>query len=154
MDPIGAYPIDPATPVGQFRLLSGDSQGTPANPPTTPQTATYQYWSDTEIESFIEAAGGGIPLAISLAYSQMAAHWSSTGATIRTDDLTYSAKDSVGSWLNLANYWRDIADREDEAAVNDYFDLVPVGRDCTIVPEASAWPSCTCIGRCRGGCGW
>ena len=146
----GIAPLDPTTDVGKFRLASGDSEYEEYDPPQ-PGFGLYESWSDAEIEAFIEIAGGSIARAIALAYTQMAASWASTGATIRTDDLTYSNKDSVGSWLNLAAYWNKIADDEDDRAINDYFDLVSVrggGLDCK--PELAQWAVCGrgCVGRC------
>lgn len=145
----GIAPPDPATPVGQFRLLAGDSEYEPYDPPE-PGYGLYAIWSDDEIEAFLTITDGNIARAIALAYTQLAAAWNSSSATIRTDDLQYSVKDSVGSWLNLAAYWNRIADEEEARAVDDYFDMVDVGtvrRGCRR-PEASPPYFCGC----RGGC--
>lgn len=138
---LGVAPPDGTTNVGKFRLLAGDSEWEPLDPPQEGM-GLYQLWTDAEIEAFLEVSGGSVPRAIAMAYSQIGAMWASTGATIKTDDLSYSVKDSVGNWLALANYWRGIADDEANGAVNDYFDLVPTatdGVDCR-KPEASPWP--------------
>ena len=136
----GIAPPDPNTDVGRFRLLSGDSEYVEYDPPQ-PGYGIYGLWSDAEIEAFLELAGGSIPRAIAMAYMQIGASWASSGASIRTADLTYSVKDSVGNWLNLAAYWSKIADDEDKRAINDYFDLVDVrGGDRWCKPEAAPWP--------------
>lgn len=138
---LGIAPPDGETKVGQFRLLAGDSEYEEVVPPV-PGFGLYQLWTDAEIEAFLAVSGGSVPRAIAMAFSQIGAMWASTGATIKTDDLSYSVKDAVGNWLNLANYWRAIADDEANGAVNDYFDLVPVrgnGDGCR-KPEAAPWP--------------
>lgn len=142
----GVAPLDPATDVGRFRLATGDVDFVPLDPPEVGFGA-YAVWGDAQIEAFIVLGGGSVARAIALAYSQMAAGWASSGATIKTDDLTYSSKDSVGNWLNLAKYWDEIADAEDSRAIDNYFDLVEVrseGRCCT--PELAARSYC-----CGGG---
>lgn len=140
-DTRGIAPLDPATDVGRFRLLSGDTEYVEYDPPQAGY-GLYANWSDAQIQAFLDAAGGSIPRAIALAYTQLASFYASSGGTIKTDDLNYSSKDSVGSWMNLAKYWSDLADSEGQKAIDDYFDLVPTatdGVDCR-KPEASPWP--------------
>lgn len=151
----GIAPPDPSTPVGQVRLLSGDIDYTPLTPPVAGE-GNYSLWSDDQIEAALALAGDSIPRAIAIMYMQMAAAWNSSSATIRTDDLQYQVKDSVGSWLSLADYWNKVADSEEERAINDYFDMVPVGttRLGRRPPEASPWPVCHCGGGCGGECWW
>lgn len=118
----GIAPLDPTSDVGKVRLLTGDTNYTPLDPPE-PGYGDYEVWSDDQIQAAL-TAGGSIPRAVAILYGLMAASWAATSATIKTDDLTMSAKDSVGNWLNLAAYWNKIADQEEENAINDYFDLV------------------------------
>lgn len=138
---LGIAPPDGTTKVGQFRLLAGDSEYQPADPPLDGM-GLYQLWTDAEIEAFLSVSGGSVAKAISMAFSQIGAMWASTGATIKTDDLTYSAKDAVGNWLNLAKYWSDIADGEAGSSADDMFELVDTaGASCGArKPEASPWP--------------
>lgn len=140
-DKRGIAPPDPTTDVGKFRLASGDSEWQPYDP-DQPGYGLYQLWTDDEITALIYIAGGSIARAISLAYAQIGAAWASTGATIKTDDLSYSVKDSVGNWLSLSQYWRDIADGQDDNAANDMFDMVVVrGESPFRKPEAAPWPA-------------
>lgn len=140
----GVAPPDPGTDVGRVRLLSGDVDYVELVPPEV-GFGNYSIWSDAQIEAALEASGGSIPRTIAMLYSGLAASWASTGATIRTDDLTYSVKDSVGNWLTLAAYWKKVADDEEERAINDYFDLVSVrGGDRACKPELAQWRACNC----------
>lgn len=141
-DKIGIAPPDGATNVGKFRLLAGDSEYQPMDPPVDGM-GLYQLWTDAEIEAFLAVSGDSVPRAISMAFSQVGAMWASTGATIKTDDLTYSAKDAVGNWLNLAKYWADVADNEAGNSADDIFILADtrgLNEDDCRKPEASPWP--------------
>lgn len=134
---LGIAPPDAVTNVGKFRLMAGDSEYQPLSPPT-PGLGLYQAWSDQEISAFLEISNGSVARAISLAYTQIAASYAASGATIKTDDLSYSSKDSVGSWQNLAKYWADIADREEGRAADDMFIMVDTaGPQPWFQPEGS-----------------
>lgn len=135
----GVAPPDPQTQVGQFRFTAGDTSYTDLVPPEA-GFGDYAIWSDDEITTFLSVAGDNLARAIAIAYRQMAAMWASTGASIKTDDLSYASKDSVANWLSLADYWDKVADEQDATAVDDYFDLVPVRREAYTHAEASPWP--------------
>ncbi|QDH48045.1 hypothetical protein SEA_PAVLO_37 [Microbacterium phage Pavlo] len=127
-DKRGIAPPNPETPTGNFRLLAGDSDWMPYSP-QQPGYGLYQVWSDSEIQAFLILSGGNVARAISYAYTQIGASYAASGATIKTDDLSYSAKDSVGNWQGLARYWSDMADKEDQRAANDMFIMVDTGRE-------------------------
>lgn len=153
----GVAPPDKSTDVGKMRFALGDSEYTEYDPPQ-PGFGMYQLFSDDELETFLALADGNVARAIAMAYRQIGASWASTGATIKTDDLTYSAKDSVGNWLNLAAYWDKVADDQDQRAVDNLFDLVDLGatRKGRCKPEASPWPwPCPhSLTRACGRCSW
>lgn len=154
---VGVAPPDKTTNVGKMRFALGDSEFEPLDPPEAGK-GQYQLFSDDELETFLELADDNVARAIAMAYRQIGASWASTGATIKTDDLTYSAKDSVGNWLNLAAYWDKVADDQDQRAIDNYFDLVEVGaanRNRPCKAEAMPWPaSCPhSLTRC-GRCSW
>lgn len=141
---VGKYPLDPTTPVGRFRVLSRDKDGTPIEPPVPAVEAEYAFWSDAEIEVYIAEAGGSIPLAISLAYAGLAATFSASGASeeIKTDDLTYKAGSQVAEWERLSAYWLDRWSQEMSEG-DDGFRIVQTGAgDCWSWPEASPRPWC------------
>lgn len=154
---VGIAPPDKTTDVGKMRFALGDSGWTELHPPE-PGLGQYALFADDELETFLLLADGSIPRAIAMAYRQIGASWASTGATIKTDDLTYSAKDSVGNWLNLAGYWDAVADAQDERAIDNYFDLVEVGSMARrhVHQEAMPWPaSCPhSLTRACGRCSW
>lgn len=138
---LGIAPADPTTDVGKFRFAAGDSEYQPTDPPAE-GFGLYQLWSDADIIGLLAASGGSVARAVAFAYAQIGASFATSGATIKTDDLSASVKDSVGNWLALSNFWRDIADGEDAGAINDYWDLVPVRETdyWDSKPEASPWP--------------
>lgn len=139
-DKRGVAPADPSTDIGLFRFSAGDSEYEEYDPPE-PGFALYQLWSDADIIGLLAAAGGSVPRAVSLAYAQIGASFATSGATIKTDDLSVSAKDSVGNWLALSKFWKDVADEEAARAVDDYFEMTPV-RETNYwrKPEAAPWP--------------
>lgn len=144
---IGAYPLDPDSPVGIFRLLSGDSNGVPIEPTppaTEPTEAQYAIWSDLEIEALISQAGGVIARAIAMGYTQLAAQSASVSSSIRTDDLSVTTTSRSGEFIKLAQFWSDMADKDEELASNDAFDIVYNQREC---------PSCWAEGSSREICG-
>jgi len=144
---IGAYPIDPTSAVGNFRLLAGDSDGTPIEPTppaTEPTEADYNIWSDLEIEALISQSGGVVARAIAMGYTQLAAQAASVSSSIRTDDLSVTTTSRSGEFIKLAQLWSDIADKDDELAASDSFDIVYSQRDC---------PSCWAEGSSREFCG-
>lgn len=137
----GIAPPDLTTSVGKFRVAANDSEWQPYDP-DQPGYGLYQIWTDDEIAVLIELSGGSVARAVSLAYAQIGAMWAATGATIKTDDLTYSAKESVGNWMALSKFWGDIADGEAGSSADDMFDLVVVrGEHGFRKPEASPYPA-------------
>lgn len=140
---LGAYPVDPTTSVGKFRLMAGDSDGTPIvpEPPAEPTQANYAVWSDAAIEVLLEQAGGSIARAISMGYMQLAAASASTSANIRTDDLSVNTASRSGEFLKLAQYWGDIADEQ----ASDTFDIVYIeGPKITCCAEGASREICGC----------
>lgn len=137
----GIAPADPTTDVGKFRFAAGDSEYQPYDPPQE-GFGLYQLWSDDDIVGLLAVAGGSIARAVSLAYLQIGATYAATGATIKTDDLSVSVKDSVGNWLSLANFWRSVADDEAANGANDMFEMVDTRAEDSPwrKPEASPWP--------------
>lgn len=106
--------------MGQFRLLSGDSESTPLDPPEVGY-GEYQIWGDAEIEAFLTVTGGNIPRAIAMGYSHLLVSANAT-EQIRTDDLSITSKE-VAKWTALIDYWNSVADGEDIRAVDDFAEI-------------------------------
>lgn len=118
----GIAPADPTSDVGKFRFAAGDSEYE-NYVPIQPGYGLYQLWSDNDIIGLIAVAGGSVARAVSMAYAQIGAMFATSGGTIKTDDLSASAKDSVGNWLALSRFWADQADQEGLNAADDIFYL-------------------------------
>jgi hypothetical protein len=115
MSKSGAYPLNPATAVGQVRLNVGDSIATlPAG-----QAPQYAYFSDAEITAFLTAAGDDPVRATGFAYLQLAASFAMQGKSIKTDDQAIDTKGRGKDLLEVAQSWLAQAD----AAANDFFDI-------------------------------
>ena len=142
MSKIGAYPVDPTSSVGKFRIMAGDSEGTPIipEPPAEPTTAEYAIWSDAEIEVLILQGSNSVAKAISMGYMQLAAQAASQSVNIRTDDLSNNTTSRSGEFLKLAQYWADIA--EQQAA--DGFDVVFVAEPSIRCCAEGASRECGC----------
>ena len=52
----GAYPPDPSTPVGLFRIQIGDDTATSITGTSPNQTAEYEFFSDDAIEAYLDSA--------------------------------------------------------------------------------------------------
>lgn len=59
----GAVPVDFDTPVGEVRLLIGDTDPVPGSEDATTGMGAYVFYSDVEIGVFIRSAGGARPAA-------------------------------------------------------------------------------------------
>lgn len=52
----GAYPPNPGTPVGLFRIQIGDDTATSITGTSPNQTAEYEFFSDDAIEAYLDSA--------------------------------------------------------------------------------------------------
>lgn len=145
----GVSPINPATEVGQLRLLVGDTASTPLDPPE-PGFANYAVWGDDALAVALAVADDNLLRAAGGLYRQLAAEYAQQGRSIRTDDLAIDTRGRGGDLLRVAQSFFDEADAADEAGGADFFQIVPFGgrhgrRRC-VRPEATPYPNC--CGRC------
>ncbi len=120
MSKSGAYPLNPASAVGQVRLNVGDSIATlPSG-----QAPQYGFFSDAEILSFLTAAGDSVTRATGLAYFALARDLIAVGKSIKTDDQALDTRHRGKDMLEVGRSWIAEADAADAAAANDYFDIV------------------------------
>lgn len=129
----GAVPLDPATPVGQFRVLALDAVAESYDPPV-PGRGNYKLFSDADIEGSLAAAEGSLPRAIGFAYLALAGAAASESKHIRDFDLTVDTTKRAADLRLVAYEWFGRADKE-EAALQDAFFIAPLGDSCDPVPE-------------------
>lgn len=121
MSNTGLYPADPTTQTGQFRLVSGDWNGTPTDPPDDPQTATYLYWGDDEIAAFLAISNGSVNRAIGHGIMQLARNAAMLGQSVKTDDLALNDSQRGKDLSTIAQDYFTLADKEDGQANASFF---------------------------------
>lgn len=129
----GLSPLDPATEVGQFRALLGDTQATPYEPPVTGR-GNYEMFSDLELEGFL-AAAGSLNRAMGNAYLALAGRAATESRSIKDFDLSIDTTKRAADLRLVALQWLTMADRED-AAQQDAFFIADLGASESQVPEA------------------
>lgn len=139
----GAFPIDSATQVGQLRILLGDINSVPLDPPVAGQQ-DFQNFSDAQLQSYIDNSNDSLTRAMAYAYLALASAYGPGDPEWQTDDLHVKADGRGSFYLSLANRYFGLADDEDGAATNDYVNIVPTNRSDPYYdrPEASPYPYC------------
>lgn len=132
----GVYPIDPATPVGEFRLLSGESTSEPYDP-VEPGFQNYENLSDAEITALIKQGRGSIARGIGFYYLTLAGLAASESKSVQDYDLKLDITKRSGDLRAIADFWLNKADDDDAAAgLNEYFDVVDTGLSHgEVIPE-------------------
>lgn len=119
----GAFPLNPTTPVGQFRLVYGDTDSTPYDPPE-PGFQNYEELSDEEIERFLSQGEGSIPRGIGYLYLALAGQAAKQSRTIQDYDLKVDLTKRAADLRAIAQMWFDRADDDDDASgANDIFEV-------------------------------
>lgn len=121
--PLGVFPIDPETPVGQLRVLVGDTTATPTDPPT-PGFAEYAVYGDNDLASAIALAQGNIARAAGNLLTTLAASYAASGKSIKTDDLAIDTTKRGATLLEIARAFHEEAGSVDQRGASDYFDMV------------------------------
>lgn len=108
-----------------------------------PDNATPYMFSDPELEVFLELNDDDVRLAAADAIESLVSQMAMTGrlASVRTDDLQVSEKDTVEWFKARAQKLRDDAA---EAANEDFRVVYPFGIREPCRPEATAWPTFLC----------
>lgn len=139
---LGISPLEPTTPVGQFRLLIGDTTSVPLEPPVA-GFGNYKLFSDAEIEVFL--AGSESPEgAAYLAFMQLSGAAAMESRTIKDLDLQVDLTKRATDLRLIAAEWKNRAD----ALSADIFELFSPESDCGCVPEAT--PRQVCRRGCSG----
>jgi len=133
----GVTPVDTNTAVGQFRVDIGDTDSVPLDP-TEVGFVDYTYFSDSELQSALDATGG-VPSNAGMAfmYRKLAAILALKAQNIQTDDLKYASEQRAETMRKIAKDFQDAA--ETGAANVDIFEVFPT------VPavnraELAEWP--------------
>jgi hypothetical protein len=110
--------LDASTPIGEVRLLTGDSVQTEGK---------YRYWSDAELTVFLKLGSGNIHLAAAQAYTQLATSISLAqggNRTYRTEDLNLGGLGPGGDIRLIAREWRYLAEQTRQVEAEDYAEFV------------------------------
>lgn len=136
----GVYPIDPLTPVGQFRLTSGDVISVPFDPVQS-GLQNYRLWSDDEIESFLVSGGDSMNKAIGYAWLQSSALASQQSKTVKDYDLAVDLTKRATDLRKTAEFYFGLAAQEDSiAGLDDAFEIVDTGTDRDYVDRIEGFP--------------
>lgn len=133
----GVYPLVPSTPVGQWRLASGDTQSTPYNP-VQAGFQDYTYASDAEILQFLALADDSVQGAIGYWYLQLSGAAAREARTVADYDLRISTEKRAADLRATAEFWLSQAGI---AGGGEAFEVAPVGEreDCW-PPELAPFP--------------
>lgn len=145
----GVYPLDPGTPVGQFRLLYGDTESTAYDPVET-GFQNYGELSDSEIDAFLAQGAESIPRAIGYYYLALAGRAAIASRQIQDADLRVDLTKRAADLRAIAEVWFGSADNDDLVSAEEAFEIVPTGQRCGgVIPEGSPpiWGRVYGIGR-------
>ena len=145
----GAWPLDPTTPVGKFRILYGDTDSKPYDPPV-PGIQNYQELSDAEIGGFISQGSDSIPRGIGYLYIAMAGQAAKQSKVVQDQDLRIDLTKRAADLRAIADVWFGSADNDDLVNAEGAFEIVPTGRHSGgVIPEGSpaTWRRVYGIGR-------
>lgn len=129
----GAFPFDPASDVGKFRVLIGDTAAEKYTP-DEPGRANYGMFSDVEIEGFVAIAEGNLNRAVGNAYLALAGRAALESKSIKDFDLTVDVTKRPDSLRQIAYEWFARADKDDAGSQDALF-ITPADDDCTPIPE-------------------
>jgi len=121
---LGVAPPNPASDVGKIRILLGDTD--PQN--VTQGVGEYIYFSDVELETFLELYGGNVKLATARCMETIAGSQVLLLKSWSSDDLSVNGDRITDSLRRVAAQLRNEALEEESS---EYFNLIPfyVGED-------------------------
>ena len=129
----GLVPLDPATPVGQFRIMVGDTTAEAYDPPVAGR-GNYTMFSDLEIEGFIAASGDNLYRAVGFSYLTLAGQAAMESKSVKDFDLSIDLTKRATDLRLIADTWFGRADDQD-AYLEDAFFIAPLGDVCDPIPE-------------------
>lgn len=133
----GAYPVDLASKVGQFRALTGDLNATPYVP-DEPGYRNFEKFSDAEIEGYLAQGGDSVARAIGYSYLYLAGQAAMESTAIKDYDLQIDKTKRAADLTAIAKLWFGQADGEEIIAGEEAFEIVPTGTSSgQFIPELS-----------------
>lgn len=134
----GVAPLDPASKIGQYRLLLGDSQFTELNPPEE-GFGNYGELSDDEIEAFLSAGGDSVKRGIGFYMLALSQASNKHSRSVKDYDLLLDTTKRPTTFRELAKIWFDLADKDDaDQGLGDIFEAFPTGSfRGKIIPEGT-----------------
>lgn len=141
---LGVFPFVATTPVGQVRVLLGDTDPVQVG---VGDTGTYVLFSDTELEAMVLIFNGNVKRAGAQAIRSTAVAKAITLGKWRTDDLSVDYAAVAEAMRKAAENLDNAADSDDIRASADIFEMIyPFQGTCHCRPEATAFPLiCRCM---------
>lgn len=131
----GAYPVDLASPVGQFRAMVGDLNSE-SYTPVEPGFQSFEKFSDAEIETYLGQAEGSINRAVGYSYLYLAGQAALESSSIADYDLKIDSTKRAADLRAIAQMWFGLAGSEDVISAEEGFVLVPTGTNLGgFIPE-------------------
>jgi predicted type IV restriction endonuclease len=125
MPNLGSIPVDFTTPLGLVRSNLGDVS---YKDTTLAGQGDFNYFSDDELNAFLQAGSGSVYRATATAFLQWAAVAADEAGIITDVDLKVDLTKRATLLAQRADYFLAKADAEDEAKAGDSFLIVPTGR--------------------------
>lgn len=127
----GTYPLVSTTPVGAFRLMSGDTQSVPFDPPRT-GLQNYTFLSDDEIEQFLAQGHAVNSRAIGYWYLSLAGAAAMQSKSVKDYDLQVDLTKRSEDLRRQAQFYFNLAEADDaNAGFSEAFFIVPTGRNAS-----------------------
>lgn len=126
MTNLGVAPPDSDTEIGQLRIDLGDTNFVALNPVVS-GFGDYDWMSDVEIDRLIDSADGNLKRAEAYGLDKLSRYLTLSASSIQTDDLRIQTIDRAKLMRELAKDAHAEADRIDEAAASDLFEVIPFG---------------------------
>lgn len=147
----GAWPVDLASPVGQFRAMAGDLNSEPFDP-VKPGFQNFEKFSDAEIAAYLEQGAGSLNRALGLSYLYLAGQAAMESLAVKDYDLQVDSTKRAADLRAIAQMWFGLADSEEVTSAEEGFVIVPTGTDAGgFIPESAPpiWGRQYTLGRWR-----
>ena len=147
----GEFPVDLASPVGQFRAMVGDLNSE-SYTPVAPGFQSFEKFSDAEIETYLAQGNGSINRAIGYSYLYLAGQAAMESLAVKDYDLQVDSTKRAADLRAIAQMWFGLADSGDVASAEEGFVIVPTGTDAGgFIPELAPpiWGRQYTLGRWR-----